>query len=219
MKGARIQSVCLAVTAVLVLCSGCLGPRYSEHDMVVTGKRAPKIQGPRDPALQGNLSVKPWPRQPFLGRAAEVGTTLFKDAGIQGWKDYHMNAQATGVVLQHQFSTGPYLALDLRLRSLKVRGVPVPLPGPRYLRVVVFLARASVAPDVYKRTNSLVVARGKLVWNFDGWFEIHPQKTGDVLAGPAMGNGHLDGKWTAEPGALKATETANVHDTRAVLDN
>jgi hypothetical protein len=26
----------------------------------------------------------------------------------------------------------------------------------------------------------VVAARGKLVWNRDGWFEIHPQETGDV---------------------------------------
>lgn len=169
---------------ILLLFSGCIGPRYSKHDMIVTGKAAPRIEGPHDPAIEANLSTNCWPRQPFLGRAAEVGTTLFKDAGIQGWKNYHMNARAAGVVVQHQFSTGPYLTLDLRLRSLSVEGVSIPLPGPRYMRVVVFLARASVAPAVHKRKDPMVVAEGKLVWNCDGWFEIHPQKTGDVfLAG------------------------------------
>ena len=165
---------------LLWLCSGCIGPQYTTHDTIVTGKPAPEIHGPRDPALQANLSTKLWPRQPFPGRAAEIGTTLFKSAGIQGWKDYHMNAQATGVVLQHQFASGPYLTLDLRLWSLTVDNVPVPLRGPRYMRVVIFLMKASVDPSVHKETNALVTAQGKLVWNFDGWFEIHPQKTGDV---------------------------------------
>jgi hypothetical protein len=181
MNGPMKLRVCLAGLAVLLLCSGCIGPHYSEHEIVLCGKAAPRIGGPCDPALQANLSTHPWPRQPFLGRAAEVGTTLFKDARIQGWEDYRMSARATGTALLHQLSSGPYLTVDLRLQSLTVQGVPVPLPGPRYMRVVVFLAKASVAADVLKRPNSVVRAQGKLVWNFDGWFEIHPQKTGDVV--------------------------------------
>ena len=97
---ARKQWMCLAGVAVLLLWSGgCIGPQYTKHDIVVSGKEAPAIHGPRDPALQANLSTNPWPSQPFAGRAAEVGTTLFKSAGIQGWKDFHMNALATGVVI------------------------------------------------------------------------------------------------------------------------
>jgi hypothetical protein len=29
-------------------------------------------------------------------------------------------------------------------------------------------------------TNEVITAEGKLAWDSDGWFEIHPQKTGDV---------------------------------------
>jgi hypothetical protein len=183
-NGGLKSCVYLVGLAGLLLCSGCLGPRYSQHDLIVTGKEAPKLHGPHDPALAANLSTNLWPHQPFLGRAAEVGTTLFKDSHIQGWKDYHMDARATGVVCQHQFSSGPYLCIDMRLQSLTVKRVPIYLPAPRYMRVVVFLAKASVDADVYERTNAMAVAKGKLVWNFDGWFEIHPQRTGDVaLAG------------------------------------
>ena len=186
MNGPLKQWVYLAELAVLLLCSGCIGPHYTEHDLIVSGKPAPKICGPRDPALQASLSTNLWPRQPFLGRAAEVGTTLFKSAGVQGWKEYHMNARAIGIALQHEFSSGPYLTIDLRLRSLTVQGVPVPLHGPRYMRVVIFLGKASVAAAVHKRRNPMVIAQGKLVWNFDGWFEIHPQKTGDVVLAPVI---------------------------------
>ncbi len=191
-NGLLKQWVRLAGLAILLLSNGCIGPRYTNHDIVVSGKVAPEIHGPRDPALQANLSTNLWPRQPFPGRAAEVGTTLFKSAGIQGWKDYHMNARATGVALQHEFSSGPYLTIDLRLQSLAVKHVPVPLHGPRYMRVVIFLVKASVDPAVHDETNPVVIAQGKLVWNFDGWFEIHPQKTGDVVLAPVIrpGNRH-----------------------------
>lgn len=181
MSGAVKGWMCLAGLAVLLLCSGCIGPQYTKHDIIVSGKPAPKIHSPRDPAIQANLSTNLWPKQPFLGSAAEIGTTLFKSAGIQGWKNYHMIARAAGVALQHQFTSGPYLTIDLRLQSLSVEGVHVPLNGPRYMRVVIFLPKDSVSAPVYKQTNALVFAQGKLVWNFDGWFEIHPQKTGDVV--------------------------------------
>jgi hypothetical protein len=175
----------LACISILA-CAGCIGPRYSEHEIVLSGKPPPKIHGPRDPVLQANLSTNLWARQPFPGSAAEVGTVAIKSAGIQGWKDYRMNACATGVALQYKFTSGPNLTIDLRLQSLTVKHVPVPLRGPRYMRVVIFLANVSVAAAVYERTNPVVVAQGKLTWNRDGWFEIHPQKTGDVQLAPAV---------------------------------
>ena len=178
-----VLTIC-ALTSLF--CGGCIGPQYKDKQIIVTGKPAPVIRGPRDPALQANLSTNLWARQPFPGHAAEVGTTLFKSAGIQGWKDYHMNARATGVALQHEFTSGPYLTVDMRLQSLTVNRVPVPLRGPRYMRVVIFLAKVSVNHSVSEETNPVIVARGRLVWNFDGWFEIHPEKTGDVVLAPPV---------------------------------
>ena len=178
---------CILIAAVSLICSGCIGPQYSDQEIVVNGKQPPLIRGPRDPAIPANLTTNLWVKQPFAGSAAEVGTTLFKSAGIQGWKDYHMNARATGIALQHKFTSGPYMNLDLRLQSLTVNRYTVPLHGTKYMRVVIFLGNVSVGPLVYEETNPVVIARGKLVWNRDGWFEIHPQQTGDVgLAPPAQ---------------------------------
>jgi hypothetical protein len=177
---------CILIIAALSLWSGCIGPQYTNHDIMVSGKDAPEIHGPRDPAIPANLTTNLWPKQPFAGSAAEVGTTLFKSAGIQGWKDYHMNARAIGVALQHKFTSGPYMNIDLRLQSLTVDHTRVAIHGTKYMRVVIFLEKVSVGPLVYEETNPVVIAQGKLVWNRDGWFEIHPQETGDVgLAPPA----------------------------------
>ena len=93
-----------------------------------------------------------------------------------------MNAQATGIVLQHKYTSGPYLNLDMRLRSLRWSMACrffLP-PAQVYKRVVAFLGNVSVGSLVVEETNHMVGAYGKLVWNCDGWFEIHPQKTGDV---------------------------------------
>jgi hypothetical protein len=174
----------LAACLLTLACPGCIGPLYWDHDFVIDGKQPPKICGPHDPALPANLSTNLWAPQPFLGSAAEVGTVAMKSAGIQGWKDYHMQACATGVSLQRKFTSGPNLTIDLRLQSLTVQNVPIPLPETRYLRVVIFLVKTSVAAAVYERTNPVIIARGKLTWNRDGWFEIHPQKSGDVQLAP-----------------------------------
>ncbi|HTR40018.1 MAG TPA: hypothetical protein VMH87_00190 [Pseudomonadales bacterium] len=182
--------------AALLLCSGCIGPQYSDQEIVVNGRQPPRILGPRDPAIAANLTTNFWASQPFLGSAAEVGTTLFKSAGIQGWKDYHMDAVATGVALRHEFTSGPYLTLDMRLQSLTVNHVAVRFHGTNYMRVVTFLGKVSVGPLVYEETNPVVAAHGKLVWNRDGWFEIHPQETGDVgLVVPALNGQNLSTVW------------------------
>jgi hypothetical protein len=170
----------------ILACAGCIGPLYYDHDIVINGKQPPKICGPYDPVLQANLTTNLWARQPFLGSFAEVGTVAMKSWGIQGWKDYHLNAEATGVALQRKFTSGPNLTIDLRLQSLTINRIPIPLQGTRYMRVVIFLFKTSVAAGVYERTNPILVAKGKLTWNRDGWFEIHPQKTGDVVLAPVV---------------------------------
>jgi hypothetical protein len=175
---------CVLIVVAALICSGCIGPQYSDQEVVIDGKQPPPIHGPRDPAIAANLTTNLWPKQPFAGSAAEVGTTLIKSAGIQGWKDYHMNARATGIALQHKFTSGPYMNIDMRLLSLTVDRTRVPLQGTKYMRVVIFLGDISVGPLVYEETNPVVVAQGKLVWNRDGWFEIHPQETGDVGLAP-----------------------------------
>ena len=176
----------------MLACMGCVGPMYHDNNLIICGKSAPKISGPYDPALQANLSTNMWAPQPFLGSFAEVGTVSIKSSGIQGWKDYHMDARAIGVSLQRKFTSGPNLTIDLRLQSLTVKNIPVPLNRPSYMRVVLFLMKTSVASAVYERTNSVIIARGKLVWNSDGWFEIHPQRTGDVRLAPDIPTSQAD---------------------------
>jgi hypothetical protein len=190
---APLKKTVLLGSFCLLICAGCVGPLYWEHSPIINGKSPPPLRGPSDPALQANLSTNMWAPQPFWGSAAEVGTVAMKSAGIQGWKDYHMNACATGVALQRKFTSGPNLTIDLRLQSLTVRGVPVPLRRPSYMRVVIFLVKTSVAAAVYERTNPVIVAQGKLTWNRDGWFEIHPQKTGDVQLAPILPTSVVDG--------------------------
>lgn len=173
--------------AALICCAGCIGPHYTKHELIVNGKEPPKISGPRDPALLANLSTNVWKKSPLIDRSAEVGVTLFKSAGIQGWHDYHMHAKAVGTVIQHEFGSNGFLTMDMRLNALTVRRTSIPLLGPRFMRIEIFLGKVSLDKAIYTETNALVVAQGKFVWDSDGWFEIHPQRTGDVQFAPKAG--------------------------------
>jgi hypothetical protein len=165
----------------LLLAAGCTGPHYTDKELIIDGKPPPKIHGPNDPLIAVDLSKKLWPKSPLIDRSGEIGVTPFKSIGVQGWEDYHMHAIAHGRVIQHEFSSNGFLTTDIRLESLTLDDVPVPLNGPRYIRLEIFLGKVSVDKAVYQVTNVQLVAQGRFVWDSDGWFEIHPQKTGDVV--------------------------------------
>ncbi|HXC35902.1 MAG TPA: hypothetical protein VNV43_08500, partial [Candidatus Acidoferrales bacterium] len=179
------QSISVILTlAAAMFCAGCIGPHYSNKELIVSGRQPPAIRGPHDPAIEANLSTNSWPKSPFPDRAAEVVVTVAKSAGIQGWKDYHMQANARGIAIQHEFSSNGFLTMDLRLQSLRINRVRIPLRGTRYMRLEIFLGKVSVDKAAYTQTNAVIAGQGKFVWDSDGWFEIHPQKTGDVELAP-----------------------------------
>ena len=164
----------------LLTCAGCLAPHYRTHQLILFGKPPPYITDPDDPAIAQNLSTKPWPKSPF-GSELGVGVVPFKSIGIQGWHDYNMTAKARGSVVQHQISSSGFLTVDLRLKSLRVNDVPVPIAGTRYMRLEIYWPHVLVEDSIRHDTNEVLTVEGKLAWDCDGWFEIHPQKTGDVL--------------------------------------
>jgi hypothetical protein len=147
---------------------------------VLTAKDPPVLTSAYDPTIEQNLSTNPWPKSgvgPFVG----IGDVWFKSIGIAGWKDFHMWAKARGVEVQHQVSSSGFCTVDMRLYSLKVDDVSIPIAGTnKYMRLEIFLGRVAVDKSIRHQTNQVITAEGKLVWDSDGWFEIHPQKTGDV---------------------------------------
>ena len=172
------SSTRMAMGSCLLL-TGCIQPHYHNHQLVVFGKAAPAISGPLDPTIAYHLRTKPSPRVELLTAITAVVTTPFKCIGVQGWKDFHMHAEAHGALVQARISSDGFLSADLRLDSLTVDGVAVPVLGTRYIRVEVFLSNVSVDKTLAKEEQPYVITEGKFVWDTDGWFEIHPQATGD----------------------------------------
>lgn len=167
-------------SGIFLTWAGCFGPHYARHQVVLFGTDAPVIKGPRDPAIPQNLSTNVWAKSNFPERAAEIGVIPFKAMGVQGWIDFHLHAKARGHVVQHEVSSNGFRTVDLRLISLTVNRVPIHWTGTRFMRVEIFLGKAPVPSTLFDDTNAVVCAEGKLVWDEDGWFEIHPQRSRDV---------------------------------------
>jgi hypothetical protein len=184
MKPAFVIWVSTLCAGVFLMSAGCVGPHYSEHQLIVNGKDAPVIRGPHDPAIAGHLTTNLWASSSLPDRAAEVGVTPFKAMGIQGWKDFHMHARARGHVMQHEVGSNGFRTVDLRLKSLTVDNVRIHWKGTRYMRVEIYLGKVQVEPAILDDTNALLRIEGKLVWDEDGWFEIHPESTGDIRLEP-----------------------------------
>ena len=185
MKLAFVKLVSRLCAGGVLIGAGCVGPHYSEHQIIVNGKDAPLIRSPHDPAIAGHLTTNLWARSNFPDRAAEVGVTPFKAMGVQGWKDFNMHARARGHVMQHEVSSNGFRTVDLRLKSLTVDNVRVHWKGTRYMRVEIYLGKVTVDPTILDDTNALLRVEGKLVWDEDDWFEIHPESTGDVRLEPS----------------------------------
>ena len=184
MNLAFVKSVSSVCAGCFLIGAGCVSPHYSEHQLVLNGKDAPVIRGPRDPAIAQHLTTNLWAKSNFPDRAGEVGVTPFKAMGVQGWKDFHLHASARGHVIQHEVSSNGYRTVDMRLESLRLNKVHVHWKGTRYMRVEIFLGKVQVDPAILDITNALLHVEGKLVWDEDGWFEIHPERTGDVRLEP-----------------------------------
>ncbi|HEX9047253.1 MAG TPA: hypothetical protein VF988_09525, partial [Verrucomicrobiae bacterium] len=170
--------------ALLVACCflgcGCIGPRYREHQLVLFGRHAPKITEPVVASVQAHLSAKPIPEAKWEGSFSGVVVSLFKGFGVQGWTDFHLQAEAHGRVLYHRTSSDGFTTVDLKLSSLRVNGMTVPLPAYRYIRAEIFRGWVALDRSLLMDQNTGIGIRGKLVWDNDGWFEIHPQKKDDV---------------------------------------
>ncbi len=142
------------------------------------GYRAPAITSPQDAAdaLRRKVNFSPW----WIYRnTLSIIFTPLKFAGFRGWSDYCSEACAVGLVERGVSGIDGMYTADLALREFSVNGEPTRLDGQRFIRVEFF-------PSVKKKTRRLPrkgdPARicGKLMWDGDGFLEIHPRNPADV---------------------------------------
>jgi hypothetical protein len=138
----------------------------------------PKITGAGDvqPVLRSSVNRS----LSVLARSAGILTTYFgKMLGIQGWRDYRMRATAGGKVVYSAGSTDGLYTIDLQLDRLYVENWPAPLPqSPTFIRIEVFPLARFRAPLPVRKSEDVCIS-GKLMWDADGFLEIHPKKRTD----------------------------------------
>jgi hypothetical protein len=119
----------------------------------------------------------------FLQRATGVVTTYCgKIWGIQGWRNYQIKAQVSGIVTHAAGSTDGLYTIDVRITELTLNHQKVSISRPSFIRIEVFPLVRFGAPLPRYPDEDVCIAGG-LYWDADGFLEIHPSKSRDVFVG------------------------------------
>ncbi len=162
-----------ALAAVAVL-QGCGCTTYSNR--LCIGHRPPHIAQLRKCDLRDTINPPLCP----IGRALGFFTTPFKRAGVFGWKDMHIAAVVIGTVEQVATSTDHFVTADLRVGELTANGAPVDVDDKRYLRAEICARRLRLAKAALPCPGDTIRITGLILWDGDGFLEIHPQRAEDV---------------------------------------
>jgi hypothetical protein len=172
------------LVAFVLPVSGCVAPRYSDHQFV--GAKPCPVSRPID--TKNCLSTKADKPVGLLAAILGCLTTPFKAAGISGWTDYHCNAEAVGRVVQSRLSTDRFFTVDIALRDMRVDQTQLEKVSGRYIRAEIYQDKTPVPRASRTLCRPSVFIRGKLVWDSDGCghLEIHPQHPNDyaILLAP-----------------------------------
>jgi len=142
------------------------------------GFRAPDIKTPEDAAnaLRKKAVFAPW--WIYRNTISPLFTVL-KHVGFRGWTDYCSEACAAGTVVHAVRGIDGFHTVDLALTEFQVNGETPLLEGPRFLRIEIF---GKAMKDMQRRPRKGEAVRicGKLMWDGDGFLEIHPRTATDI---------------------------------------
>lgn len=164
------------LTIVAALTTGCTCTAISNHQWV--GRKAPKINRPEDIAEHLRQSVNG--KVGGFARARSFLFVPFKRIGIVGWSDLGYDGEITGVVKQTAKSTDQFYTVDMKLETLQIDGRSIPLDDERYLRAEICLCDVKLSEKDRPKAGETVWMRGRMVWDGDGFVEIHPRSEAEV---------------------------------------
>jgi hypothetical protein len=142
------------------------------------GFRAPEIKTSQDAAnsLGKKAVFAPW--WIYRNTISPLFTAL-KHVGFRGWTDYCSEACAAGTVVHAVNGIDGFYTVDLALTEFEVHGEPTRLEGPRFVRIEMYgKARKQTHPLPRKGDTARIC--GKLMWDGDGFLEIHPRNAADA---------------------------------------
>lgn len=159
------------------------GGEFRACKHAVLGATPPKLGSPQ--AAADHLRRKANFRIPLIHRyLVSLLTTPFKRVGIVGWTDYCVEACAVGAVVHADRSLDGFYTVDLALDSFAVQGQETALAAPRFIRAEI-RGRARKQTPLPRRGGNARIC-GELMWDHDGFLEIHPrlQSQVEVLTQP-----------------------------------
>lgn len=116
-----------------------------------------------------------------LARTTGLLTTYFgKMFGIQGWRNYHVRVVATGAVVQAASSTDGFYTIDIAIQRLAVDGEEIKLEHQSYIRAELKPWVRRGAPIPVAKGDDVCVS-GSLMWDGDGFLEVHPRSGSEIL--------------------------------------
>jgi hypothetical protein len=156
--------------------TGCC-TAVSSHEWI--GHKAPQIMKPED--IADALPHKANPPVTTFDRITGFITTPGKRIGISGWRDLGYDGDVVGTVVQAPVkSNDDFLTVDMKVESITIGGHQITLSDERYLRSEICLREVKLAKNEWPAANQRVEIRGRMMWDGDGFVEIHPRNRGEV---------------------------------------
>lgn len=142
------------------------------------GFRAPELKTPQDAAsaLPQKAVFAPW--WIYRNTISPLFTAL-KHAGLRGWTDYCSEACAAGTVVHAVSGIDGFYTVDLALTEFEVNGQATRLEGPRFVRVEMYGKAKKETHRLPRKSDSVRIC-GKLMWDGDGFLEVHPRNAEDT---------------------------------------
>lgn len=172
--------VLFVILAAALLCSAQDGPAkpIRRCRRAWLGVPAPNLRTPQDVVNKlrrtANFRLL-WIHR----RVASYFSIPTKRVGIFGWTDYCTEACAEGAVVHADRSAFGFYTVDLLLSEFIVAGERTEWQGPRFLRVEIY-GRARKNVERLPKKGEIARLCGKLMWDGDGFLEIHPRIAADL---------------------------------------
>ena len=143
---------------------------------ILIGRRSPHFLSELD--IIANLSTVQPPRISKFDKFIGFYTVGFKKVGIFGWKHIGYSVCTTGKIVQSTKSSDHFLTIDIIIDSISINGRHFTVDGNKYIRTETCLAK--IIMNEIPTNHQRVRISGTLMWDGDGFLEIHPNKNTDI---------------------------------------
>jgi hypothetical protein len=159
-----------------IISSGCSCVSYSSNFWF----------GKRPPVLSTNATIYQQLRTEINHPISRINESLgcltvgWKRIGVFGWEDMNYCVSVTGEVQQVAVSSDKFMTLDIEIQTFQVNDTIISPINPMFIRAEICMECLSFIQNAKSVQGAKVSISGKLMWDGDGFLEVHPQQISDV---------------------------------------